>query len=125
MVIVDPSHGTEPNGKASIREVYAIVLDLEDKIVTQLKESERRITTAVEDIRKLRAADMERVTSLEEWRRSVEESKRVSLAVKDGRMWMFKEFGNQVEEHWKFISVLLILLTVVFDFFINHVIIQP
>jgi hypothetical protein len=124
VVIVNPS-GSDTNGKASIREVYAIVSDLEEKIVSEIRESEHRIMEAVGDVRKLRASDMERVIALEEWRRSVEESKRVSIAVKDGRLWMFKELGQQMEDHWRSISLVVLFVIALLDFFFQHVQVNP
>ena len=106
--MADPT--AEPNGKASIREVYSIVSTMETKIVAELRLSEDRITRAVEEVRRSRSSDMERIEALEAWRSGVESSKVVMEAVRDGRWWMVRSSGDFLEAHWRTLSLLVLLL---------------
>jgi len=115
-MITDPH--ADHAAKASIREVYAIVSQLESKLVEELHRVEARLTEAIEYRDEKHAEEIVHlrmdVDDLKHWRDDVQHSKAVQAAMNEGRLQPVRTVVYWLEEHWRLVTVILaVILTLI------------
>ena len=108
----------ESNGRATIREVHALLTETRHETEQQLGHMEERLTAAIYSTegRVLDSVNNlgKRVETLEDWRDTVEHDKTVQAAVHDGRWWFPNMVMIWIEQHWKVLAVIVfIIITII------------
>lgn len=106
----DPHNGS----KASIREVYAIVKDLEEKVVDELHRTEGRLIEAIEKIDGAHQRDIADlrvdVDDLKDWRDRFDDRYAAKVARKEGMLWPVLVGRDIVRQYWQVLVVLFAIL---------------
>lgn len=108
----------EANGRATIREVYALLsesrtdsekqlIHAEERLMNAIHQSEARVLASIGDLG-------QRVMALEVWRAEMETSRAVGTAAHEARAFYFRQVMAWLEQHWKLLTLIAMTIAAVF-----------